>query len=68
MICENLQHNLSEFRQLDQEEIDERFREVDQNKDGKIDFEEYKKDAFGYEGLDEHGNWQLDEDDKVCSF
>lgn len=53
---------------MDQEEINERFAEVDLNKDGKIDFNEYQKDAFGDEDRDEHGNLKLDEDDMVFNF
>uniref|UniRef100_A0A183IMB8 Reticulocalbin-3 n=1 Tax=Soboliphyme baturini TaxID=241478 RepID=A0A183IMB8_9BILA len=35
------------LRQLDEEELDERFEEADENHDGKISWEEYKKEAFG---------------------
>lgn len=43
---------------LDKEETDERFDEIDENKDDLITWDEYKKDAFGDDEV-------VDPDDKV---
>ena len=49
------------LKQLDAEEVEERFDEIDENKDGSITWDEYKADAFG----DEEEEGSLDEDDQV---
>jgi len=52
------------LQRLDREETDERFDEVDENRDGVIDFSEYVKEAFGEDELDANGSPEkMDADD-----
>ncbi len=49
------------LRNLDEEEVDERIDEMDDDKDGKVTWDEYRKDAFG----DDDGEQANDPDDIV---
>lgn len=54
------------LQQLDREEIDERFDEVDENHDGLVSFAEYVKESFGEEEFDiDASPEKLDKDDLV---
>lgn len=54
------------LKQLDREETDERFDEVDENRDGLITFTEYVKESFGEDEFDLNSSPEkLDADDQV---
>lgn len=53
---------------LSEEESAERFEDADENEDGKVNWEEYKSDAYGMDGSDEENIIQSAEEESVSSI